>query len=140
MEKWRRRRYNQQQEEGSKSVKSAESDEDAEKSLKTKWKNQYRGIRQRLSGEWVAEIRDPRKGVQVWLGTFNNAEKAARTYDTEARRIRGKKAKVNFSEDVLVSASKHAGKVNPREGLLKKSSDYVQPSVNQNDFHEYGGQ
>ncbi|KAL2513350.1 Ethylene-responsive transcription factor RAP2-12 [Abeliophyllum distichum] len=125
---------------GSKSVKSAESDEDAEKSLKRKWKNQYRGIRQRLSDEWVAEIRDPRKGVQVWLGTFNNAEEAARTYDTEARRIRGKKAKVNFSEDVLVSASKHACKVNPCEGLLKKSSDYVQPSVNQNDFHEYGGQ
>ncbi|KAL2514676.1 1-phosphatidylinositol-4-phosphate 5-kinase [Forsythia ovata] len=45
----------------------------------------------------------------------------ARAYDTEARRIRGKKAKVNFPEDAPVSASKHAGKVNPREGLLRKA-------------------
>ncbi|KAL2545437.1 ethylene-responsive transcription factor Related to AP22-12-like [Forsythia ovata] len=54
----------------------------------------------------------------------------ARAYDTEARRIRGKKVKVNFLEHAPVSASKHVGKVNPCEGLHKESSDYVQPSVN----------
>ncbi|KAK8608052.1 hypothetical protein V6N13_023487 [Hibiscus sabdariffa] len=56
----------------------------------------YRGVRTRDSS---------RKGAQIWLGTFETAEEAAKAYDKAALRIRGPKAYLNFPTDTVANAT-----------------------------------
>ncbi|XP_019083256.1 PREDICTED: AP2/ERF and B3 domain-containing transcription repressor RAV2 [Camelina sativa] len=56
--------------------------------------SKYKGVVPQPNGRWGAQIYE--KHQRVWLGTFNEQEEAARSYDIAALRFRGRDAVVNF--------------------------------------------
>lgn len=56
----------------------------------------YRGVRMRTWGKWVSEIRVPKTGQRIWLGSYDAPEKAARAYDAAQYCIRGECGQFNF--------------------------------------------
>lgn len=61
-------------------------------------RSNFRGVRQRTWGKWVAEIREPNGGSRLWLGTFQNAVEAALAYDEAARAMYGSSARLNLPD------------------------------------------
>ncbi|XP_010436316.1 PREDICTED: ethylene-responsive transcription factor ERF015-like [Camelina sativa] len=59
----------------------------------------YKGVRKRAWGKWVSEIRVPKTGKRIWLGSYDAPEMAARAYDAALFCIKGEKGVFNFPTD-----------------------------------------
>lgn len=75
--------------------------------------SKHKGVRYRPWGKWAAEIRDPIRGVRVWLGTYATEDEAALAYQTASRRIEAEKRGFVASDAFSGGASSDSGLSDP---------------------------
>ncbi|KAG0576203.1 hypothetical protein KC19_5G062800 [Ceratodon purpureus] len=76
----------------------------------------YKGVRMRVWGKWVTEIRDPVTKTRIWLGSFATAEMAARAYDAAVVCLKGPSAsEMNFPNSIPPFVIPQSGSVSPKE-------------------------
>ncbi|CAA7036349.1 unnamed protein product [Microthlaspi erraticum] len=68
--------------------------------------SKFKGVVPQPNGRWGAQIYE--KHQRVWLGTFNEEEEAASSYDIAARRFRGRDAVTNFKSTAVENDAESA--------------------------------